>query len=135
LISMVAGGGDRSLGSLLFVLVVGTFLFRRFRNRGQREMRRFVKKVATLKEVRLVTFHKGQFTVVADGPTARTYLRLNALLATSNERLFHGDPMTLIVREGVGDEEERRILSSPGVQFVRDSGKRLPRLSSTGSGP
>jgi hypothetical protein len=74
--------------------------------------------------VRLVTFHKGQFMVVADNPSAKTYVKLNALLSTANERLFRGEPMTLIVRENLPAEETAKILSSPGVRFVRDEGKK-----------
>jgi tRNA A-37 threonylcarbamoyl transferase component Bud32 len=107
-------------GGLLFVLVIGALLFRRFRNRGVREMRRFVKKAAVMKEVRLVSFAEGQFTVVAEAPTAKTYLRLNALLTTANQRLFHGKPMTMVVREDVGPDELRALLQRAGVQYIRD---------------
>jgi len=86
----------------------------------QREMRRFVKKASGMREVRLVSFTRGQFTVVALNPTARTYVKLNALLEAANGRLYTGDPMTLVVRENLPPEETTRILSSPGVQFVRE---------------
>jgi hypothetical protein len=115
-----------SLPGLLVTGGIGLFLFRRFRNRGQREIRRFVKKASSMREVRLVAFSKGQFTVVAENPTARTYVKLNALLATANERLFSGDPMTLVVRENLPPEETVKILSSPGVHFVRDTPARAP---------
>jgi hypothetical protein len=58
---------------------LGAWIYRRFRNRRQREMRRFVKKASGMREVRLVSFARGQFTVVALNPTARTYVKLNAL--------------------------------------------------------
>jgi predicted Ser/Thr protein kinase len=127
LISMLAGDNG-TIQSLAVVLLVGAFLFRRFRNRGQRETRRFVRRISTVKEVRLVTFHKGQFTVITEHPTAKTYLKLNALLTAANERLYHGDPMTLVVREGVDAEEFRRLLASPGVQFVREEQRKPPRV-------
>ena len=127
LISMLAGDNG-TIQSLAVVLLIGAFLFRRFRNRGQREMRRFVRRISAVKEVRLVTFHKGQFTVITEHPTAKTYLKLNALLTAANERLYHGDPMTLVVREGVDPEEFRRLLASPGVQFVREEQRKPPRV-------
>ena len=102
-------------------------MFRRFRNRGQREMRRFVKKASTFSEVRLISFSGNAFTVVADRPTAKTYLKLNALLTTANERLFHGEPMTMLVRENLDEAEIRGILSSHGVQFVRDADEKPAR--------
>jgi hypothetical protein len=134
LISVVTGSERGNVGPLIVVLLVGVFLFRRFRNRGQREMRRFVKKASALKEVQTILFHRGQFTVAAENPTARTYLKLNALLTAANERLYHGEPMTLVVREGLDEAESRSLLSMPGVQFVREGRKKAARLSSAGSG-
>ncbi|HEV8335842.1 MAG TPA: serine/threonine-protein kinase [Candidatus Polarisedimenticolia bacterium] len=134
LISLVTGSERGNVGPLIVVLLVGVFLFRRFRNRGQREMRRFVKKASALKEVQTILFHRGQFTVAAENPTARTYLKLNALLTAANERLYHGEPMTLVVREGLDEAESRSLLSMPGVQFVREGRRKAARLSSAGSG-
>ena len=118
--------GDVGPG-LLFMLILAAFIYRRFRNRGQRETRRFVKKASSLKEVRLISFHGGQFTVVADQPTAKSYLKLNALLTAANEKLYRGDPMTLVVREDVSGDELKKILSSPGVQFLRDDDSKPTR--------
>ena len=118
--------GDVGPG-LLFMLILAAFIYRRFRNRGQRETRRFVKKASSLKEVRLISFHGGQFTVVADQPTAKSYPKLNALLTAANEKLYRGDPMTLVVREDVSGDELKKILSSPGVQFLRDDDSKPTR--------
>ena len=126
-ISMLAGvrGNQEILMPVVLLTLIGMGMFRRFRNRGQREIMRFVKKAATLKEVKLVTFHKGQFTVAVDAPTAKTYLKLNAHLSGANQRLYSGEPMTLVVREDIGAEERKSLLSSPGVQYVRDeTGRR-----------
>ena len=122
LIALISGG-DANWGGLLMVAIVGLFLWRRFRNRGQRISTKFVKKVSFVKEVRMVTLHKGQFTIVADHPTAKTYLKLNALLTAANEKLYHGDPMTLVVREDLPEEEYRKLLASPGVRFVREESR------------
>ena len=125
---LLSGSGRGNSVSGLLLLFVGiAVMFRRFRNRGQREMRRFVKKAAAFKEVHLISFAKNEFTVVADRPTAKTYLKLNALLTTANERLFRGDPMTMVVRENLEETEVRRILSSPGVQYLRDTDDRAGR--------
>src|SRR3989442_172521 len=78
LISMLRGANGE-LGPALSLLLIAAFIFRRFRNRGQREMRKFVKKARALKEVRLIAFHKGQFTIVPDGSSAKTYIKLNGL--------------------------------------------------------
>src|SRR5262245_4358021 len=103
-ILIVRGSGISVPGAIMTVLI-GLSIYRRCRNRRQREMRRFVKKVSAMKEVRLVSFSRGEFTVVAQNPTARTYVKLNALLASANERLYSGEPMTLVVRENLPPEE------------------------------
>lgn len=128
LIPVILGGdpGDNFKGLLLLVFGIA-MIFRWFRNRGQREMRRFVKKAAAFKDVRLIAFGKNEFTVVADRPTAKTYLKLNALLTTANERQFRGEPMTMVVRENLDETETRRILTSPGVQFLRDADEKTGR--------
>jgi predicted Ser/Thr protein kinase len=128
LIALISGG-EANWGGLVMVALVGLFIFRRFRNRSQRMATKFVKKASFIKEVRIVTLHKDQFTIVADHPTAKTYLKLNALLTAANERLYHGDPMTLVVREDLPEEEVRKLLASPGVRFVREESKRLRKAA------
>jgi len=123
LVWMLGGGGgarSRDPFTLLLPIGVGLMIFRRVRNRGQIEVRKFVKKASTIREVRLVTFHKGEFNVVADKPTTRTYVKLNALLTAANARLYRGEPMTMIVRDGADETATRTLLQSPGVQFVRE---------------
>src|SRR5262249_46264011 len=110
----------RNFMTIMFPVGIGLMLYRRVRNRGHVEVQRFVKRASTLKEVRLVTFSRGQFTIVAHEPTTKTYVKLNALLTASNARLFRGEPMTMIVRDDMDEAETRTILQSPGVQFVRE---------------
>lgn len=122
---LIVNGSGISVPGVIMTAGLGLWAYRRFRNRRQREMRRFVKKASSMREVRLVSFTRGQFTVVAQNPTARTYVKLNALIEAANTRLYTGDPMTLVVRENLPPEETTRILSSPGVQFVRDDARPL----------
>jgi serine/threonine protein kinase len=129
---LIINGSGISVPGVIMTSLVGLWIYRRFRNRRQREMRRFVKKASSMREVSLVSFSKGQFTVVAANPTARTYVKLNALLTTANQRLYTGEPMTLVVRENLPPEETTRILSSPGVQFVRDDAARRPLVQRAG---
>ncbi len=135
LISLLSNADSGSLVPIFLVGLAGVFLYRRFRNRGQREMRRFVRRASAMKEVRMITCHTGQFTVVTQGATARTYLRLNALLTNANERLYHGDPMTLAVKDDLAEEEVRRLLANPGVQFIREERKKPLGPAAAGGRP
>ena len=58
--------------------------------------------------------------MVVDRPTAKTYLKLNSILAQTNSGLFHGEPFTMSVRENVSQEERVTLLSSPGLQYAAD---------------
>ena len=61
-----------------------------------------------------------RFTLVADRAQAKTYVRANALLDSVNSSMFFGDPFTLVIRDAVSPEEEKALLSSPGVLYVRE---------------
>jgi len=111
---------------LIFPAIAALLVWRRFRNRRLRLARRFVAKVRKMAEVRLVALDGMRFTVVADRAQAKTYVRANALLDGVNSSMFFGDPFTLVIREGVSPEEEKALLSGPGVLYVRED-EGVPR--------
>jgi hypothetical protein len=108
------------LSGLIFPAIVGLLVWRRFRHRRLRLARRFVAKVGKIPEVRAVILDGMRFTLVADGAQAKTYVRANAALDSVNSSMFIGDPFTLVIRAQVSPEEERGLLSSPGVLYVRE---------------
>ena len=105
---------------LMFPAIVGLLIWRRFRHRRLRLARRLVAKVSKMPEVRAVVLDGMRFTVVADRAQAKTYVRANALLDSVNSSMFFGDPFTLVVRDEVSPEEEKALLSAPGVLYVRE---------------
>jgi hypothetical protein len=111
------------LSGLILPVIVGLLIWRRYRNRRTRLARKFVRKAAKVSEVRIVSLEGLRLTVVAHHPQARTYVRLNALLDGINRSMFFGDPFTLVIRDTGTPEDERALLSSGGVLYVReDSG-------------
>jgi hypothetical protein len=96
------------------------YTWRRIRNRRLRLGRRFVKKVTKMPEVRVVALDGMRFTVLADRAQARTYVRANALLDGINASMFFGEPFTLVIRDQFTPEEERSLLSGPGVLYLRE---------------
>jgi hypothetical protein len=121
--------GDRSddgIGpGLVFTVIGGLLVWRRIRNRRVRLARRFTTKVKKMAEVRLVALDGMRFTVVADKAQAGTYVRANAALDAVNGSMFFGDPFTLVVRDDVGAEDEKALLSASGILYVREP----PRLA------
>jgi tRNA A-37 threonylcarbamoyl transferase component Bud32 len=113
---------------LVFPVVAALIVWRRFRNRRLRLARRFVARLRKLPEVRLVALDGMRFTVVADRAQAKTYVRANALLDDVNASMFFGDPFTLVIREDVTPQEEKALLSGPGVLHVREEPAPPPPL-------
>ncbi len=112
----------RNLGSSAIMMgLAGLFVWRRIRNRRLRLGRSFVRKVTRMPEVRLVTLEGLRFTVLADRAQARTYVRANALIDSINASMFFGQPFTLVVRDQLTSEEERALLSGPGVLYLREA--------------
>ncbi len=105
--------------ALIMVSLLGLVTYRRLRNRRHRLMRQFAGRVRRLPEVRIISFHHDQATVVADKALARTYVRVNALMDRINRKKYFGEPYSVVVRDGLDREEERQVLASPGVLHVR----------------
>jgi len=109
--------------SLIVPAIVALLLWRRFRNRRRRLGSKFGKKAAKIPGVRIVSLDGMRLTVVSDSTQARTYVRLNALLDSVNRRMFFGDPFTMVIRDTATPEDERALLSAPGVLYVREEPK------------
>ncbi|MEK7677479.1 MAG: protein kinase [Verrucomicrobiota bacterium] len=105
---------------LVFVVLAGLYLYRHVRNRPQRMQEWFVQRVAKIPEVRLIAFQDRQVTVVVDRPVAQLYGRINAYSSACNRKLYSGQPMTVSILHDVSPEQLRKMLASPGVQYVRD---------------
>ncbi len=114
---------------LVTLVVVGMWLFRHYRNRGHRLLKRFVSRTSRLPEVKLIVFQNNRATIVVDRMQAKTYLRINSLLESANRKLYFGEPMAAAIRDDVSPEEFRRMLQEPGVLYIREDAfeAALPR--------
>jgi eukaryotic-like serine/threonine-protein kinase len=111
--------GAKAFWDFGFLAFIGLIVYRRVRNRRQHLMRKFCGRVKKLPEVRIVTVDGQQVTVVADKALAKTYVRVNAALDAVNTSMFFGDPFSVVVRDGLTSDDERGLLSGPGVVYVR----------------
>ncbi len=109
-----------SLGSLIGLTIVALLVYRHVRNRPQRILEQFVRKVRNVPEVRLITVQDRKITVVVDRPVGQLYGRINAQLSTCNRKLFFGDPLSVVIRHELTVSETHTFLTSTGVQYVRD---------------
>ena len=108
-----------SVPTLIALATPALLVWRRFRNRRLRLMRKFTGKVRKLAEVRLVAYEGTRLTVVVDNALAKTYLRVNTLIEQLNASMFFGEPFTVVVRENASAEETRSLFSGSGVLYVR----------------
>jgi len=105
---------------VLFLGLVGLYVYRRVKQRPRRLLNRFVAKVKKMPEVRIVARHGQEVVVVVDRAMAKTYVRINSLMDKVNERRFFGEPFSVTVRDGLTAEEQRSLLQGSGVLHVRD---------------
>jgi hypothetical protein len=121
LIILIPSLGRGKLGGLIPVAILAGILYAHMRQRRNELIRRFSRKASKLKEVRLVAFRDGGFLVFVDRPTAKTYVKLNALLEAANNGQYQGEPMTMSVREDVSDADVRQAATQSGIRYLRDA--------------
>ena len=107
-------------GGFVFLTLTGFYLYRTVRNRPHKVQEQFVRKVAKIPEVRLITVQGRQFTVVVDRAVPQLYARINGHLQSANRKLFFGEPMTVAIAHETPSEKTQQLLSGPGVHYVRD---------------
>jgi len=115
-----------SWGGVLFFGVAGLLVFRHVRNRPQRMLDWFVRRVAKIPEVKLIVAQEGRLMVVVDRAPAQLYGRINQHLNVCNRKLFFGRPMAVSIRHDLGLEETRHLLTGPGVQYSREDAAPVP---------
>lgn len=111
---------DVGLGGLIAFTVVSLLLYRHVRNRPQRMLELFVRKVARVPEVRLIVCQDRHLTVAVDRAVAQLYGRINSQLNQCNRKIFFGQPLTVSIRHDLAPAEIRQLLAGHGVQYVRD---------------
>ncbi len=127
------GLGAMALGAALYLSLarVGTagaiflagavlWIYRYIRNLPHKQQETFVRKVAKIPEVRFIAFQERQATIIVERPVAQLYSRINHHLRSCNRKLYFGPPMTVSILHQVSGEQITRLLSSPGVQYVRE---------------
>ena len=119
LLLVVLVEGKSPAGAMPF-LVIGFIVYAHVRGRRSRMVRRFARKAAKLKEVRLVRIHGDEFTVLVENPKASTYVKLNALLDGANDSLYYGPPLGMQVKDGVAPDEVQKLVTQTGIQFLRE---------------
>jgi serine/threonine protein kinase len=120
LIATLVLGWRLDITPLVFIALLGVWVFHKYRVRGPKLMRKFAAKLGRMPEIRMVAFQDGRATVIVDRMQAKVYLRVNSLMEALNTKYFYGRPIRLAMRDDVKAEELRRMLDEGGVLYVRD---------------
>jgi serine/threonine protein kinase len=115
-------------GSLFSTAVIVYFVYRSIRNRKKRMLHAFVKKAAAFREVRAVFLRDDQVTVVMDRAPAKTYIKLNGLIDTINEKVHFGPPVKASLRDDLGETDIQNLLRSAALAYARDDDMPGPPL-------
>jgi serine/threonine protein kinase len=110
-----------SLASLLPFAFAALLIYRNIRNQPRKMSELFARKVAKIPEVRLIVCEEGKLTVGVDRAVGQLYGRINAYLNQCNRKMFFGQPMSVVIRDDLSEEEARRLLAGTGVLYVRDN--------------
>jgi serine/threonine protein kinase len=109
-----------SLGGFIGLSIVGLLVYRHVRNRPQRTLEQFVRKIQHVPEVRLIAVQEHRITVVVDRPVGQLYGRINTQLNICNRKLFFGEPLCVTIRHDLTAPETHAFLTNTGVHYVRD---------------
>jgi hypothetical protein len=115
--SLIKGVG---FGQLLLFVVVGLLLVRFVKNHPRRALELFVRKVAKIPEVSVIVCQDRRLIVVVDRAGGQLYGRISSQLNECNHKLFYGQPLSMVIQHDLAPEALRQLLTSPGVQYVRD---------------
>jgi hypothetical protein len=114
---MVRGVGA---GQLVLLIGGGLLIARFVRNHPRRVLEQFVQKVAKIPEVSVIVCQDRRLIVVVDRAAGQLYRRMSKQLNDCNRKLFFGQPLSMVVQHDLVPDALRQLLTSPGVQYVRD---------------
>jgi serine/threonine protein kinase len=109
-----------ALPQLVPLAVAALLIYRKMRDQPRRMAQLFARKVAQIPEVRLIVCGEGKIIVGVDRAVGQLYGRINDQLNQCNQKLFFGQPMSVVIRDDLSPEETRQLLAGAGVQYVRD---------------
>jgi serine/threonine protein kinase len=109
------------VGTFILLALVGLVVYRYIRHQPRRMLDFFVRKVAKIPEVRFIACQDRVITVGVDRAVGQLYGRINNQLNFCNRKLFFSEPLSVVIRDDLTTEEMRQLLSSPGVQYVRET--------------
>lgn len=106
--------------NLVGIGILGLLLFRHFKNRKKRMLKRFVAQASKIETVKAVRVQGDSITVVLDKAKASQYIRINSMVDAINKKLYFGRHVDVAVRDDLSDGEFQRLLRESGVLYVRD---------------
>ena len=118
------------VGSLIGPAFIIYFLYGTFRNRKKRKLQAFARKLKAYPEVKAVFIRGDQVTVALDKAPAKTYIKINGLIDSVNDKVFFAKPVEATLRDDLSDAEIQNLLRTASLAYARDehlSGPPAPK--------
>ena len=108
------------VGSLIGPAAALYFIYGSIRNRKKRKIQALAKKLKAFPEVKAVFVRGDQVTIALDKAPAKTYIKINGLIDSLNEKIRFGKPVEAALRDDLTDTDFRGLLRTPGLIYARE---------------
>ena len=107
------------LGSLTGPAIGAYFIYKSIRNRKKRKIQALTKKLQAFPEVKAVFIRGDQITIVLDKAPAKTYIKINGLIDSLNEKIHFGKSVEAVLRDDLSQAEFQNLLRTAGLIYAR----------------
>ena len=108
------------VGSLIGPAIAFYFIYGSIRNRKKRKLQAFAKKLKAFPEVKAVFIRGDQVTIVLDKAPAKTYIKINGLIDSVNEKIRFGKPVEAALRDDLSETDFQNLLRTAGLVYARE---------------
>ncbi len=108
------------VGSLIGPAFVVYYFYRSIRNRKKRRLQALAKKLKDFPEVKAMFIRGEQVTIVLDKAPAKTYIKINGLIDSVNEKIHFGKPVEAALRDDLGEADFQSLLRTVGLVYARE---------------
>lgn len=113
-------------GNLLWPAIVGLIVYRYIKNRKNRMVKGFVKKISRFSEISIINLKENQINIFVDRAQAKHYVEINNIMDNINRKLYFGKPLQVSIKADLTADQLQPILMESGIVYVRDDVLKKP---------
>ncbi len=108
------------VGSLVGPAIMAYFIYGWIRNRKNRKLQALAKKLKAFSEIKAAFIKGDKVTIVLDKAPAKTYIKINGLIDSVNEKIRFGKPVEAALRDDLAEAEFQNLLRTAGLVYARE---------------